>query len=213
MKHLRFWMIVLMLAGTALLLRSRSSADVIPRSEPLSQVPRAIDGWVGSDIPIDQETLDVLGPGQFLSRVYSQDSQAQPVGLFVGYFPTQRTGVSIHSPKNCLPGSGWAFESSNYVTLHDSNGRPYRAGEYVVTNGEKRQFVIYWYQAHGRSMANEYVAKVHMVIDAMRMNRTDGALIRVATPIEPLQSTAEAQARAETFTARLVPLLPNFIPN
>lgn len=213
MKHLRFWTIVLMLSATTLLLHSRSSADVIPKSEPLSQIPRVISGWSGNDLPIDQETLDVLGPGQFLSRVYSQDSQTQPIGLFVGYFPTQRTGVSIHSPKNCLPGAGWAFESSHYVTLHDSNGKPFRVGEYVVTNGESRQFVIYWYQAHGRSVANEYVAKVHMVIDAMRMNRTDGALIRVVTPVNPLESTAEAQARDEAFTARLVPLLTRFIPD
>ena len=133
---------------------------------------------------IDQETLDVLGAGDFLSRVYTQSGEAQPIGLFIGYFPTQRTGVTIHSPKNCLPGSGWAFESSQYVNLNDANGKPHRVGEYIIANGENRQFVIYWYQAHGRSIANEYMAKVYLVTDAMRLNRTDGALVRVITPID-----------------------------
>jgi len=93
------------------------------------------------------------------------------------------------------------------------NGKPHRVGEYIITNGDIRQFVIYWYQAHGRSVANEYMAKMYMVADAMRLNRTDGALVRVITPIEPREGTAAAKARAESFTAQLAPMLPRFIPD
>ena len=208
-----YWTVVLLLAGTALLLQARGNTDLIPSSEPLSQFPRAIAGWTGSDMPIDRETLDVLGAGEFLSRLYTQGGGLRPIGLFIGYFPTQRTGVTIHSPKNCLPGAGWVFESQQYVDLSDANGKPHRVGEYVITNGEARQFVIYWYQAHGRSVANEYMAKIYMVSDAMRMNRTDGALLRVITPIGSQEGTSGARARAEAFTAQLGPLLPRFIPN
>ena len=162
---------------------------------------------------IDQETLDVLGAGDFLSRVYTHGGEAQPIGLFIGYFPTQRTGVTIHSPKNCLPGSGWAFESSQYVNLNDANGKAHRVGEYIIADGENRQFVIYWYQAHGRSIANEYLAKIYLVTDAIRLNRTDGALVRVITPIDAREGTSAARARAEAFTAQLVPMLSRFIPN
>jgi EpsI family protein len=214
MKNLRFWTVVVLLAGTALLLYARSNSDLIPVSEPLSQMPRSIAGWSGSDVPINRETLDVLGTGDFLSRVYTRgERQSQTIGLFIGYFPTQRTGATIHSPKNCLPGAGWAFELSQYVDLNDANGEAHRVGEYIITNGENRQFVIYWYQAHGRSVANEYLAKIHMVIDAMRTNRTDGALVRVSAPIGPMEDTSLARARAEAFTAQLAPLLPRFIPN
>jgi EpsI family protein len=163
------------------------------------------------DVPIDQETLDVLGAGDFMSRLYVGDGP--PVGLFIGYFPSQRTGVTIHSPKHCLPGAGWAFESSQYVDLKDVDGKSHRVGEYIISNGESRQFVIYWYQAHGRSVANEYMAKVYMVADAMRMNRTDGALVRVITQIDAQDGLAGAKARAEQFTAQLAPMLPRFIPN
>lgn len=211
--NLRFWTVVLLLIGTGLLLQARGNNDRVPASEPLSQIPYTIAGWSGNDVQIEQQSLDVLGAGEFLSRLYARQGQAQTIGLFVGYFPTQRTGVSIHSPKNCLPGAGWVFESSRYLNLNDVNGKPHRVGEYIVTDGEQRQFVIYWYQAHGRSVANEYLAKIHMVIDAMRTNRTDGALIRIATPIGPTEGAARARARAESFTAQLAPVLPRFIPD
>jgi len=213
MKSLRFWTVALLLAGTALLLNSRGNNDVIPVSEPLSQVPHMIAGWKGSDVAIDQETLDVLGAGDFLSRVYTQGERSQPIGLFIAYFPTQRTGALIHSPKHCLPGAGWIFESSKYVDLRDANGKLHQVGEYIIANGENRQFVIYWYQAHGRSEASEYLARIHLVTDAVRMNRTDGALIRVMTPIDDLESTMDARARAEAFAARLAPMLPRFVPD
>jgi EpsI family protein len=213
MKSARFWTVALLLAGTLLLLQARGNTDLIPASEPLPQFPREIAGWTGSDMPIDQETLDVLGAGDFLSRVYTHEGQPLPIGLFIGYFPTQRTGATIHSPKNCLPGSGWVFDSSQYVDLKDANGNAHRVGEYIISNGEMRQFVIYWYQAHGRSVANEYMAKVYLVTDAMRLNRTDGALIRVISPIGPREDTSAARARAESLTAQLAPMLSRFIPN
>ena len=213
MKSPRFWVVVLLLAGTALILKARGNSDRIPVSEPLSQMPREITAWTGFDEPISQETLDVLGAGDFLSRVYSQSGGRAPIGLFIGYFPTQRSGVTIHSPKNCLPGAGWVFESSQYVDLEDANGKQHRVGEYIIANGGNRQFVTYWYQAHGRSVASEYLARMYLVTDAMRMNRTDGALVRVITPIDPREETSAAKARAEGFTAQLMPTLPRFIPN
>jgi EpsI family protein len=213
MKDPRFWAVVVLLATTALLLRNRGNSDLIPASEPLSQVPRALAGWTGSDEPIEQETLDLLGAGNFLSRVYTQGERSKAIGLFIAYYPTQRTNDTMHSPKHCLPGAGWFFESSQYVDLEDANGRPHRVGEYIISNGDSRQFVIYWYQEHGRSIANEYLARVYLVIDAMRMNRTDGGLVRVITPIDSKESSSTAKARAEAFTAQFAPMVPRFVPN
>ena len=213
MKHLRFWTAALLLAGTALLLHTRGNADRNPPSEPLSQLPGVIAGSIGSDQPIDQETRDVLGSGDFLSRIYTRSPSTAPIGLFIGYFPTQRTGQTIHSPKHCLPGAGWVFESSEAVNLIDANGKPHRVGEYIISDGDKRQFVIYWYQAHGRSVANEYMAKIYMAVDAIRMNRTDGALVRTITPIASGEDVSDARKRAEAFTAQLAPLLPRFVPD
>jgi EpsI family protein len=213
MKSARFWAVALMLAGAALLLQMRGNRDLTPASEPLAQVPFTIMGYTGRDVPIDQETLDILGVGDILSRIYTQGGQSQPIGLLLAYYPTQRTGVTMHSPKHCLPGAGWVFESSDYVYLNDVQGKSHQVGEYVISDGESRQFVIYWFQEQGRSIASEYLARVYLVSEAMRLNRSDGALVRVTTPIGPGDDTSRAKARAEAFTAQLAPMLPRFIPD
>lgn len=225
MKSPKFWTVVLLLAITALILHSRGDTDRIVPSEPLSLMPETIGSWTAQDLPIADDVLAVLGKGEFLNRVYtsskpidiSQTSEPVaanlPIGLFIGYFPTQRTGQSIHSPQNCLPGAGWTFDSRRYLTLKDANGKSFRVGEYQISNGETRQFVIYWYQAHGRSIPNEYVARAYMVADAIRMNRTDGALVRVITQIAPTETVADARQRAVRFTSLMEPMLPRFIPN
>ena len=184
-------------------------------------MPETIGTWTGRDLPLDSDTLAVLGKGDFLNRLYlstlpatqTPTGDALPISLFIGYFPTQRTGQTMHSPQHCLPGAGWSFDSQKYTDIKDINGKDYDVGEYVISNGETRQFVIYWYQAHGRSIPNEYKAKAYMVADAIRMNRTDGALVRVITPILPTESLASARTRAVRFTSQMVPFLPRFIPD
>jgi EpsI family protein len=225
MKSPKFWTVVLLLAVTALILHSRGDTDRVPPSEPLSRMPETIGSWTGQDLPIADDVLAVLGKGDFLNRIYTSSqpinvSQTSvptdanlPIGLFIGYFPTQRTGQSIHSPQNCLPGAGWTFDSKRYITIKGNNGKNYKVGEYQISNGESRQFVIYWYQAHGRSIPNEYIARAYMVADAIRMDRTDGALVRVITQIAPTETVADARKRAVRFTSLMVPMLPRFIPN
>ena len=212
MNRLRYWTVTLLLAGAVVILYARPSKDWIPAHEPLNQLPASIDGWVSTDQVIDQETRDVLGDGDFLSRNYVRTGQPAPIDLFIAYFPSQRTGSTIHSPKHCLPGAGWTFDSSSYVDLLDQAGKTHRVGEYIIGNGQMKQFVIYWYEAHGRSVASEYWAKAYLVEDAMRMNRTDGALVRVITPILSDGGEAQAKTRAEDFARQLAPALTRFIP-
>ena len=213
MKHMRYVTVIFLLLATAFILHAHGNQDAIPVSRPLSQLPTDLDGWNGTDLKIDKESLDVLGAGDFLSRTYSRQNAPAPVGLFIAYFPTQRTGSTIHSPKNCLPGAGWYFDASKYVDLVDAKGHKHRVGEYVITNGDVKDFVIYWYFAHGRSVANEYKAKFYLVADAMRTNRTDGSLIRILTPMMPEEPTQAAKTRAEGFARQLIPQLAGFIPN
>ncbi|MEO6981595.1 MAG: exosortase C-terminal domain/associated protein EpsI [Edaphobacter sp.] len=224
MKSTKFWTVVLLLCGTFFILNHRGDADNVPFSEPLSLLPKTIGAWSSRDFPLDSDTLAVLGKGDFLNRIYTSALPANqsspsayggilPVSLFIGYFPTQRTGQTMHSPQHCLPGAGWTFDSQKYTDIQDINGKNYDVGEYVISNGEMRQFVIYWYQAHGRSVPNEYKAKAYMVADAIRMNRTDGALVRVITPVLPTESLASARARAVGFTSQMLPFLPRFIPD
>jgi EpsI family protein len=218
MKSPRFWIVILLLCSTIFVLQSRGDVDQVPYSQPLSLMPQSFGAWTSRDIPLTDDTLAVLGKGDFLNRIYTFQPQpweaAQPlISLFIGYFASQRTGQTMHSPQNCLPGAGWSFDSKEYTEIQDINGKKYKVGEYVISNGETKQFVIYWYQAHGRSIPNEYVAKGYMVADAIRMNRTDGALVRVITQVMPSESLESAKARAIHFTQQMAPDLPRFIPN
>ena len=212
MNRLRFWTVVVLLAGSVAILYARANRNVIPTSEPLDLLPTTIAGWTSKDFAIDQETRDVLGQGDFLSRDYVRPGQPASIDLFIAYFPSQRTGSTIHSPKHCLPGAGWVFNSSRYVNLKDASGTSHRVGEYVISNGPAKDFVIYWYEAHGRSVASEYWAKIYLVTDAMRTNRTDGALVRIITPIAYEESVSQAKTRDENFAAQLAPMLTRFIP-
>jgi EpsI family protein len=218
MKSARFWVIIVILASTIFVLQSRGDVDTVPPSEPLSLMPRTFGLWTAQDIPLTEDTLEVLGKGDFLNRIYSARPVAgspavPPVSLFIGYFASQRTGQTMHSPQNCLPGAGWNFESKKYTTIQDITGKNFNVGEYIISNGDTKQFVIYWYQAHGRSVPNEYAAKGYMVTDAIRMNRTDGALVRVITQVMPSESMEAAEARAVQFTQQMAPNLPRFVPN
>jgi EpsI family protein len=221
MRSPRFLLVIVLLASTAFVLQSRGDADLIPVSQPLSQMPEHFGGWTAQDVPLTDDTLAVLGQGDFLNRVYtsppasasSSTTRLAPISLFIGYFPSQRTGQTMHSPQNCLPGAGWTFDSQRYTSLEDINGKQYKVGEYVISNGDIKQFVIYWYQAHGRSIPNEYKAKLYMVADAIRMNRTDGALVRVITQVLPSESLDSARERATQFTQQMAPNLPRFIPD
>jgi len=218
MKSPRFWIVILLLTSTIFILESRGDADQIPASEPLSQMPSRIGSWAAQDVPLTDDTLEVLGKGDFLNRIYTFEpsdgaTRQPPISVFIGYFASQRTGQTMHSPQNCLPGAGWPFDSQKYTEIQDITGKTYKVGEYVIGNGDIKQFVIYWYQAHGRSIPNEYVAKGYMVADAIRMNRTDGALVRVITQVMPSESLESARERAVGFTQQMAPNLPRFIPN
>ena len=220
MKLSQFAIVTALLAATACTISMRGDTDRVPFSEPLAIFPHEIESWTATDYPLDPAVLKVLGDGRFLNRVYYEPASASrpnmpagPVGLFIGYFPTQRTGQSIHSPQNCLPGAGWTFEQKKRTELTDTAGRKLQVGEYVITDGTQRQEVLYWYRAHGRSIAGDFQAKLYMMLDAMRYNRTDGALVRVITPMQPGETQAEAHNRAVDFADHMAPMLPPYIPN
>jgi EpsI family protein len=218
MRSAKFWILFVLLAATFTTLHLRGDTDRVPPTPPLSLMPSTIGGWTAQDYPLDSETLAVLGDGRFLNRVYSNLGAAgkpveASVSLFIGYFPTQRSGQSIHSPQNCLPGSGWSFLSSQVINLPTADGKPYPVGEYLIGNAGEKQVVLYWYLAHGRSVASDYLAKAYMMLDAVRYNRTDGALVRVVTPVAPNEPLESAQQRVIHFANQVTPLLPRFIPN
>ena len=159
---------------------------------------------------IEPDVQAVLKADDVLSRWYT--TSAAGANLFIAYFPSQRTGDTIHSPKHCLPGSGWLPVESSRVTLSLPGHSPFPANRYVIAKGDSRQLVLYWYWAHDRAVASEYWAKIYLVTDSIRMNRSDGSLVRLTTQMTPGESVDAALARLHPFAGQVVPLLNQYIP-
>jgi EpsI family protein len=212
-SHVRFLVAFALLGGSALFLQAHGRGEIIPDRPPLASFPPQLGSWTGRDFPISKDTLDVLGPGDFLLRVYSNQAARQPdTDLFVAYFPSQRAGDTIHSPKNCLPGAGWGPIESSRIPLALAGRTPFIVNRYVIEKGSERKLVLYWYWAHGRAVASEYWAKIYLVTDSVRMNRSDGSLVRITTSIRSGESVDAAMQRVLPFVDQVVPLLDQYIP-
>jgi EpsI family protein len=210
---LRFAAAAGLIALTAILLQARGRTEVIPQHLPLASFPAQLGTWEGTDIPLEKDTLAVLGAGDFVERVYQDSSGKWPViDLFLAYFPSQRAGDTIHSPQHCLPGAGWNPEQKQLITLSLPGHAPFPANRYVISKGESRRLVLYWYWAHDRGVASEYWAKFYLVKDAIRMNRSDGALVRITVSMLPGETPDAAQPRVMSFASLVVPLLDTYIP-
>lgn len=207
----RFWIIIAVLILAASGLHRLSQGETIPLSKPLNTFPTQLQGWQGMDLPFEARIVQALGVSDYLNRVY-QSPDNHLVYLYVGYYKSQRTGVSIHSPKNCLPGAGWEPVTAGRLALTLPNGERALVNQYVVENGLRRQLVLYWYQSHGRVIASEYRGKVYLVLDSLRLNRTDAALVRVSSPIAKQDEQAsynKVLAFAQEFLARSRGIIPD----
>ena len=211
MSHWRFAVTAILLASTALFLHGRKQIETLPSRPLLASFPHQLGPWAGTDENISSEVREVLGAGDFLLRTY--ENSAQPdVDLFVAYIPSQREGDTLHSPKNCLPGSGWSPAESGQLSISLPGRPPLPANRYVIAKGSERQLVFYWYWAHGRAVASEYWAKYYLISDSIRLHRSDGSLVRVATPLLDDEAPQNAEERLLDFTGKVVPLLDPYIP-
>jgi EpsI family protein len=211
--QLRFVFALALLLSTAIFLRARGQSEVLPARRPLSSFPTQLASWTGRDLTISKDVLDILGPGDFLLRAYRETSVSVPhIDLFVAYFPSQRAGDTVHSPKHCLPGAGWAPLESSRIRISVPGHAPFLANRYLIAKGQERQLVLYWYLAHDRVVASEYWAKFYLVTDAMRMNRSDGSLVRLTTPLTPGERQELAQERLLSFASLIVPRMNEYVP-
>lgn len=177
----------------------------------LKDFPQSVGAWqkIGTDRILDDATLEVLRASDYLLRDFRKP-EGQVANLYVGYYATQRTGATFHSPLNCLPGSGWTLSEPGKATIPLADGSSFVANKYVIQNGEYRSLMIYWYQGRGRNVASEYWGKVYTVLDSVRLRRSNGAMVRVTVPIR--NSEADAEKTAVEFATAASTIMPEFVP-
>jgi EpsI family protein len=207
----RFVMAALLIGSTAIFLYAHNRQEVLPPRMPLASFPAQIGSLNSTDIAIGKDQREVLGEGEFLHRIY-EDRQHPFIDLFIAFYPSQRTGETPHSPQNCLPGSGWAPLENTRIHLQMAGHAPFPVNRYVIAKGDSRELVLYWFWAHNRGVASEYWNKFYLVSDSIKMNRSDGSLIRITSPVLPGETIAAAQERISPFVNRVLPLLNDYVP-
>ena len=210
----RFLASALLLLGTAGFLWAHAQDEILPARQPLSEIPAQINGWNSVDETLDQPTLEILGNPEYILRDYSDPGGRDvPINLFIAYYSTQKAGETPHTPAHCLPGAGWMPTQRQIVALHSPDGSSFPVNRYVIAQRGARQLVLYWFQAQGRAVASEYLLKYYLVADSIRLHRSDGALIRLITPMYDGESAEAAQARVMRGIGNsLLPQLPNYVP-
>src|SRR5262245_50010722 len=203
-------LVLILVAGALVNAWSYLGEAHVDRRE-LKDFPQSVGTWqkTGTDLILDDATLKVLRASDYLGRDFRKPD-GQIANLYVGYYATQRTGATYHSPLNCLPGSGWTLSEPGKATIALPDGTSFVANKYVIQNGDSRSLMVYWYQGRGRNVASEYWGKVYTVFDSVRLRRSDGAMVRVVVPINGSEEAAE-QAATE-FAATAATVLPEFVP-
>lgn len=211
-NSLRFGCLLVLLLGANVQVRLLSHGRLVPLRQRLDHFPLSVGGWTGRELPsLSEGERRVLRADDYLFRIYERDGMR--VGLFVAYYQSQKSGDALHSPKNCLPGSGWEPVRSEVVRIPaPTASRPVlEANHYVVEKDGIQQDVLYWYHANERIFASEYRGKIYLVWDAITKNRTDGALVRI-TAVRTEDGDHALQALTE-FTRQLSGVLPQFLTN
>jgi len=205
----RWWVTAGLLAGASVLLHTVNHGEQVVPRRPLRELSYQLGRWQGTEQPLEEQVVQAAGVSEYTNRIYGSRGSL-PVQLYIGYYASQRTGDTIHSPKNCLPGAGWDPLQSGYASILLPDGRQMVVNEYLIAQGLDKQMVFYWYQGRGRVVASEYWGKFWMVADALTRHRTDGALVRLVTPVG--DGEGPARARLVGFTQQLVPQLGEMIP-
>jgi EpsI family protein len=213
MKSWRFAILfVVLVAGGIVVNAWEYLGEARVERRELKSFPKQIGTWqqLGGEEQFDNQTLAVLRASDYLLRNY-RGADGRVVNFYVGYYASQRDGATYHSPLNCLPGAGWVMNEPGTITITPEGRAPFVANRYLIQNGLHKELLIYWYQGRGRTIASEYWGKVYTVVDSVRLRRSDGAMIRIMTPVDG--SEPEALQAAVDLAANSSIILPQFVPD
>jgi EpsI family protein len=202
---------IVLLVTALVFVHFRSRGEAVPLRQPLDALPNVIGGWQSRESAVfETDVMEVLRPTAYVMRRYV-DADARNLWLFVGFWQSQRKGAQPHSPKNCLPGTGWEPLEASRLTVPMPAGTTLTLNRMLIQKEQQRQLVLYWYEAQGTTVAAEMAAKFQMVKSAIVRNRTDGAIVRVSGPVEG--GVAATSGRLLQFVQAVRPVLSSYLPD
>ena len=189
--------------------------EVIPERPTFASFPLRIGDWQGRESTLDRAYINLLKFDDYVIADYVRTGQRAPINFYVAYYTSQRKGASAHSPRSCLPGGGWEMTEFGQTRLLDiSPDEPALVvNRTIIAKGTNKQLVYYWFQQRGHDLTNEYQVKWMIFWDALTRNRTDGALVRLVTSLEPDEAVASADQRLTEFIRAVYPQVELFVPS
>ena len=210
-QHSALFLALILIVGGVFInwFEQRGEAEI--SRKPLSEFSKNLGEWTqrGDAIRFSEATETVLRTTDYTMREYTF-ADGRIANLYIGYYASQRTGATYHSPQNCLPGAGWILKEPQIVEITTPSGKTFSANRYLIENGVNDQIMIYWYQGRGKAEASEYRDKINTVLDSTFRRRSDGAMIRILIPVgDDEQKAAEA---AIDLAANTAENLSEFVP-
>ncbi|MGZ5525419.1 MAG: VPLPA-CTERM-specific exosortase XrtD [Methylomonas sp.] len=209
-----FVALLLLCVGGGATEMTKGRGDIIPERKAFVAFPTQIGKWQGRNEYLPQKYLDELKLTDYVMVNFVQPETSDTVNFYSAYYQSQRKGAVVHSPRSCIPGDGWQitrFEQREFPELK-LDGQSLQVNRAIIEKGDNRQLVYFWFQQRGRNITNEYMVKWYLFYDAITMNRTDGALIRLVTSIDKAGEIALADQRLQGLIKDLLPTLPVYLP-
>lgn len=183
--------------------------EIVPDKKSFAEFPLTIDRWSGTSRLFTNNENDILRLSDYLLADLADGENR--ITVYIGYTESQRKGFVPHSPKACIPGGGWEISDASIRELSAQDGRHFSVTRLLISRGEERQIVYYWFRQRGRDLSNEYSMKLALLYDAIRINRTDGAIVRFSMPVKG--SVEKSDTILKSFIGLVYPKLPEYIPD
>jgi EpsI family protein len=188
-----------LLSGTVVASNMTPNRTAEPLRAPLASISKELIGW-------KMAATEELSPRQlsatsYLARTYIKDDQQ--LGLLIAHHDSHQAGVSVHTPKNCLPGDGWEIWKAGYESIV-YDGRSVSVNQYNVSKNDQRMVVLYWYQSRDRVIASDLFAKLMLVRDALTEGRTSGSFVRIV-----MEDNPKVVSEGLRFAAAIMPQVQN----
>jgi exosortase D (VPLPA-CTERM-specific) len=207
----QFVVAVVLLVLTMGLSQGVEFREKIPIKQPLNQFPLQVGKWIGMPESMDYKFLKELRFTDYVIVNY-KDPFSSTVNFYMAYFESQRKGESIHSPETCLPGGGWEYKEAGVISVPIPGGGSMQVNRAFIEKSGSQQLIYYWFSQRGRNLTNLYQLKIYGFWDALTKQRTDGAMIRVVTPVDKSERLEDAEARLQGFIMAIVPIVEAYIP-